>query len=171
MLRDKKDANMNALGLLRFRLLEIRATRGQSAALARLAGVDPSTVSGWIAGKFPPCFDKLDAIAAVRGLTLAEFFLPPGQAASPPTTRKGRRHDSPAAAQSRRSLIVKQALQKAFIEIALNATEHLDAPSRAQVFAGIVSTLDRNTRSQSGPRGIHRSSDSDPARQRRKRSA
>jgi transcriptional regulator with XRE-family HTH domain len=64
----------DAVTVLKARLHELRAVRGRSAELARRAGVDKSTVSEWVAGKYLPGFDKLTHLASVLGLTLEEFF-------------------------------------------------------------------------------------------------
>jgi transcriptional regulator with XRE-family HTH domain len=67
---DQQDAVM----VLRARLQDVRDVRGLSAELARRAGVDPSTVSEWQAGKYLPGVGVLPHIAAILGLTMQQFF-------------------------------------------------------------------------------------------------
>jgi transcriptional regulator with XRE-family HTH domain len=143
---------MTAQDVLQLRFLELRARRGASAALAREAGVDPSTVSAWVSGDATPHLDKLDAIAVVLGLSVAELFLLPDQVLP---LEKGRRHGS---ALARSSLF--KALHQAFIDVALLATEHLEPAARAEVFNSFNTAIERDSRSQSKRRKIHRSPDS-----------
>ena len=61
------------------RIKELREAKGWSAArLARETGIPQQTMQSWYSRDNYPSIDKLEAICGVLGITLAQFFSPPG---------------------------------------------------------------------------------------------
>jgi hypothetical protein len=147
---------MTATDILRFQLGELRARRGKLAELARAAKVDPGNVSEWTNGKFNPSLDKLDAIAAVYGVTLSELFQVPGQAGTGHVpTPKGRRH-GPSPLSRRCS---KKDAARYLIDVAL---ELVHPAARAEILTAVVSETFRTPPVESARRGVVRRDDRRP---------
>lgn len=75
---------MNIRFLIPQRIRELREAAGLSTnALARRAGIPQSSLSEIESGKYTPRLEKIEAICAALGITLADFFAPAGEGAEP----------------------------------------------------------------------------------------
>jgi len=158
------DKERSATAVLQERLQELLKVRGKSAELARLAGVDPSTVSEWQSGKYFPALDKLDAIAAVMNVPVSDLFVPLGAAPSRTTpllvsSVKGSVHDAAHASKAR-----GPAEESTFQHIARLAIEQLDENARVRIFVDCLPGVARRVGRQSSRRSSARSSNSSSVR-------